>query len=466
MMIATIEKTSPTCAQQRRALLWRLHLWAALIASPFLLAACITGMLYVLTPTIERMQHGHLDTVAVPQGAAPRLYRPLDEAVAAAQAVAPEGWRLFGVVPAFETHQSVRVAFMPPPRSERSQASGHDHHAGAAKPASRPEQGAFLRPTFGIPTRAWVVYVNPYTAQVLGTLVESDRFAVWARKLHSQWQQGDGWRWMIELAASWTLVMLITGVFLWWPRGQASGGVGARVRSSRLRWRQWHVWVGLSLSAISASILITGLTWSQYAGDQIKWLRDATGQTSPRIPARIHSQSVGRDVPMLSWQAAWEAVQREAPTVAALIMPPQGEQGVWRAQQMDASQPTLRYDLLLDAYTGERLYRSGWAEQTLFGKATTVGIPFHRGELGLWNRILLLMFGGGLIFSTLSGWAMVWKRYRAGLAFWPTLPAGAWRSVPIGAWLAGMLGVMLMPLWALSWVLVWGVELAVMMRRN
>ena len=54
---------------RRRSLLWRIHAWAALIASPFALVAALSGMLYAFTPQLEAMLHGHLDKV-VPMGAA------------------------------------------------------------------------------------------------------------------------------------------------------------------------------------------------------------------------------------------------------------------------------------------------------------------------------------------------------------------------------------------------------------
>jgi uncharacterized iron-regulated membrane protein len=38
------------------------------------------------------------------------------------------------------------------------------------------------------------------------------------RTLHSRLLQGDRWRWMIELAASWLFVMLLAGVAPWRPR--------------------------------------------------------------------------------------------------------------------------------------------------------------------------------------------------------------------------------------------------------
>jgi len=92
----------------RRTLLWRLHLWAAMIASPFAVAACLTGLLYAFTPQIESALHGRLDRVAP---AAQRL--PLDEAVAAARQVAPPGAVLHSVVLARGPADTVRVAFLP-----------------------------------------------------------------------------------------------------------------------------------------------------------------------------------------------------------------------------------------------------------------------------------------------------------------------------------------------------------------
>lgn len=411
---------------RRRSLLWRLHFWSALIASPFVLVACLTGLLYVFTPQIERALHGHLDTV-VPQAEA----RPLDEAVAAAQNVVPQDWVLHSVIPAFEADDSVRVAFTAP-MQDKAKSGGHSGHGGASKADGKSQ---FLRPNFGIPARATVVYVNPYSAEVLGQLKESDRFATWARKLHSSLQQGDSWRWMIELAASWTMVMLVTGVYLWWPVAGQSG-LPQKNAKGRIAWRQWHAFMGVALGLISFVIITTGLTWSQNAGSQIKWARDATGQTPPRIPAQFKSAGSAGAQP-LTWEQAVKAIRQQAPEVAMMVMAPKGPEGFWRANQMDRGDPTKRFDLLLDAYSGEKLFYSGWSEQTAFGKATAIGIPFHRGEFGLWNQVLLFVFGAGILFSLVSGWVMFFKRRQASSAFLPALLPGAWRSVSPWAVLGG-----------------------------
>ena len=458
---------------RRRSLLWRIHAWAALIASPFALAAALSGMLYVFTPQLEAMLHGHLDKV-VPVGAA----RPLDASVQLAIQSAPEGWVVHSVLPPLRAEDSVKEAFMPPVRNLRNEHAGH----GAA-----PARPAFLRPSFGVPLSALVVYVNPYPeavqaagtphhAAVLGSLTQSERFSNWARKLHSTYLV-DGWRWVIELAASWLLVMLISGVFLWWPQRQELSQDNAPA-TGRARWQRWHAWTGVTLSLMSAAILVTGLTWSKHAGEQIRWARDALGQQSPRIPGHLRSSPALDAKAMLGWQAAWDAARAIQPQstaqVAMQLMPPRAEDGpggFWRANHLErspgeAGAPTRRFDLLLDAYSGEALYFSGWEAQTAFGKATAIGIPFHRGEFGLWNQALLLLFGLGVVFSILSGWVMYFKRRQRGVAGLPGLLPQAWGSVSAWAWGGSALLLLALPLLALSSMVVLAIEAVLWQRRR
>jgi uncharacterized iron-regulated membrane protein len=141
-----------------------------------------------------------------------------------------------------------------------------------------------------------------------------------------------------------------------------------------------------------------------------------------------------------------------------MIMAPKGPEGVWRANQIDRGDPTKRFDILLDAYSGEKLFYTGWSDQTAFGKATAIGIPFHRGEFGIWNQVLLFVFGAGILFSLVSGWVMFFKRRKTGTAIWPVLLPGAWRSVSFWAWLGGAVMLLAMPVLAMSAVPVAAIE--------
>lgn len=429
---------------RRKSLFWRIHFWAALIASPFALIAALTGILYIFTPQIEVALYDGLDHVT-PIGA----MRPLDDAVAAARVAAPAGWALHSVVPPYKAGDTIKANFAPQ-AGKVSEHEGHNHGPAKAAPAARP--------SFGLPAQAIVVYVNPYTAEVVGSLANQARFSNWAKKLHSRLLQNDNWRWMIELAASWLMVMLLTGIYLWWPRSgqKALPQSGAK---GRLAWKQWHSFIGVALAVMSFAILTTGLTWSKYAGDQIRTLRDSIGQAPPPVPQNLKSTVLEGSVP-LTWQAAWESTRRQTPDVMLQLTPPRGQQGTWRAAAADRGQPEKRFDLVLDAYSGRQLYYSGWDKQTAFSKATAIGIPFHRGEFGWWNQALLLIFGIGVLFSLVSGWVMFFKRRQPGLLGLPRLLPGAWKSASISAWITAAVLCIAMPLLALSAAIVLALEVA------
>jgi uncharacterized iron-regulated membrane protein len=290
---------------------------------------------------------------------------------------------------------------------------------------------------------------------VLGTLAYEDRFSIWARKLHSRLLQDDTWRWMIELAASWMIVMLATGIWLWWPRGHLAAFPRAGMRG-RAFWRQWHAFLGVALSLVSLVILATGITWSMYAGEQVRTARDMVGQGPPQAPRNLKSVPAGT---ALNWQGAWEAARKAAPHISMQLTAPREAEGTWRASNADRSRPTRRFDMQFDAYSGKTLYYSGWDAQTAFGKATAIGIPFHRGEFGWWNQAILLIFGLGLLFSLVSGWVMFFKRRRTGRVGFPSLVPGAWRAASGTFWLAALCLFALLPLLAASAVLVCAAEL-------
>ena len=443
---------------QQRSLLLRVHFWAALIASPIALIAAITGILYIFTPQIEQALYSHLDSVT-PSG----VPQPLDTLVQSALKDVPDGWVLHAVSPAQNPTDSARVIFM----RDVAKKIVPSEHAGHGQPGVSANKGAsqppaFLRTNFGLPNQALVVYVNPYSAQVLGRLPQSERFSIWAKSLHSRYLQNDRWRWIVELAASWLMVMLVTGIYLWWPRGQQSG-LPQSAAKGRLAWKQWHAFVGVAVSLMSAVILVTGLTWSKNAGEQIRWLRDATGQRPPRISAQFTS-TVPENGKMLNWEQAYQAIRHAAPEVSMQITPPAGLAGFWRVSQLDRGQPERLFDLLIDAYSGRTLYYSDWDQQTMFGKATAIGIPFHRGEFGWWNQALLFAFGASIIFSIVSGWVMYFKRQRQGAARLPRLVPDAWKALSVGMGVGALAMCIAMPLLAVSAVPVLMIEAALAWR--
>lgn len=401
---------STTHSTALNRLFWRIHFWAGLISSPIILFAALTGLLYVFTPQIEAWRHADVDRVTV---GAQRL--PLDAQVAAAQAAAPDAALRF-VVPAHAADDSTQVWLRAP----------HAHH-GAAQGVEHEHR---------LPTGS-IVYVNPYTGQVLGQLQEMDRFKTWAKKLHSTALQGDGWRWLIELGASWMLVLFATGLVMWWPRSQAHGSDGWRALlprwgRGRATWRDLHAVIAIALGLVLTIVLVTGLTWAEHSGKRFRDMQRSLLQDAPRAPKGL--KSTGTEGPQLSWQGAYEAARSRAPDIAMQLTPPAGKHSVWRAENFDRSQPTARFSLALDARSGAALFATGWRDFPALAQATAVGIPFHRGEFGVWNQMLLALAALAAVFSVVSGLAMWWLRRPRGKVAAPTLPARTLKAVPLWLW--------------------------------
>ena len=51
-------------------------------------------------------------------------------------------------------------------------------------------------------------------------------------------------------------------------------------------------------------------------------------------------------------------------------------------EQPEDAEPTGKFTLVLDAFSGRTMFYADWDHQTAWGMATN-GIPFHRGEARL-----------------------------------------------------------------------------------
>ncbi|OWJ62221.1 PepSY-associated TM helix domain-containing protein [Paraburkholderia caledonica] len=224
--------------------LWRWHFYAGLFVMPFLVVLAITGTLYCFQPQIEPLLYPQL--LVVESRTAPRM--PADALLARARAAMPTG--------------SVAVTTVIPDTPERSMEF-------IFRLADGEKQS---------------VYVNPYNAEVLGTLSVENRFMQIDRMLHRKLLLGKPGELLMELAACWTLVMIGTGVALWWPRG-ATRARDALVPRFTLKgrplWKSVHAAMGIWLALGALAFVLTGLPWSGSWGKQFKALASAANLGAP-----------------------------------------------------------------------------------------------------------------------------------------------------------------------------------------
>ncbi|HEX3727909.1 MAG TPA: PepSY domain-containing protein, partial [Pirellulales bacterium] len=154
---------------------WRWHFYASLLCIPFVIVLATSGSIYLFKPQIESWNE-----------------RPYDHL------------EMHG--PAVSAADQIRAALEAMPGASFS-AYELPQTASAASRVLLRAKGEAIR-----------AYVHPEKLQVLGLIPEDSRFTRLLFRLHGELLMGDRGSMLVELAASWTIVMIVTGLYLWWPR--------------------------------------------------------------------------------------------------------------------------------------------------------------------------------------------------------------------------------------------------------
>ena len=223
---------------------WRWHFFAGLYVVPFLLMLAITGLLMLASPWTDAWQFGEkLTTVTVSANGQQRL--PAQEQLEKVQAAYPAGQV---------------VEFVPPSQVDQSS----------------------LFKVRGVEASTLLVFVNPYTGEVLGDFANADRLYAIGEEIHGTLLLGKTGDALIELAAGFGFLLVITGLYLHWPRNgtalrrlfipgflQRSGWSRALGQGKRAGWKSIHSSVGFYLSLFLLFFLLTGMAWTGIWGQKL-----------------------------------------------------------------------------------------------------------------------------------------------------------------------------------------------------
>ena len=441
---------------------WRWHFYAGLFCIPFVCWLACTGAVYLFKPQVEAW-----------------LDRPYAHLMRPAEMRAP---------PLAE----VRAALAAEP--------GSVLHAYQLPTA--PDAAAEVLVGKGV--QEWRVWVHPVTLRVLKAVPEDDRFMKVVFRLHGELLLGDRGSVLVELAASWAMVMILTGLYLWWPRSARglAGVLYPRLAAGRrLFWRDLHATAGVWVSALALFLLVSGLPWARSWGGYLKEMRVLAGQAvvrqdwttgrsselaqraalsagslsgqqvarSDAMAGMDHADMAGMRRPALALPpGAYASVDRVAGTAAALhlaypvlVSPPLKPQGAWSGRS-DAQDRPRRVTLRIDGASGRLLKREDFGQRNWVDQAVGVGVAAHEGQLFGWpNQLVGLFTALSLLTVSVSAIVLWWRRRPQGLLGAP-LPAGEPRFSGVLLALVVLMGVLL-PLFGASLALVfvgerWGLS--------
>ncbi len=406
--------------------LWRWHFHAGLLCIPFVLVLALTGSVFLFKPQIDAFADRAVDTLPLASTRASG-----EQHIAAALASLP-GSKLFAYEVSLEPDDAVRVHLY------SQDGTGH------------------------------IVYVHPESLAILKIVPHTARFTEIVRMIHSELLAGRTGSLLVELAASWAIVMLVTGLYLWWPREARglAGVVWPRLRQGRrVFWRDLHAVTGIWVACFALFLLVTALPWTTIAGEGIGEIR-AWVATKPRDwasnTAELHAEH--RELAAAGSVATRLAVDDVVARIAPLALEPpvrlylpNERQNFWRVRAETQNRPKVR-ELELDPGTGALLREHPFAAKTALDKAIHIGIAAHEGQLfGVANQLLGLFTALGLIAMCVSAFVMWWRRRPGGSLGVPAARVAEFRIhsglriaiVAVGLMLP-LLGVALVVLWILD----------------
>jgi uncharacterized iron-regulated membrane protein len=386
--------------------IWRWHFYAGLVVAPFILILSVTGAIYLFNDEINDVLHAHERIVP-----ARSETLPLGRLTAAAEASVPGG-------------RATRIdTWAAPDRSAQVFVTAGD--------------GEKLR-----------VFVDPGTAEVLGSHVYERTLVGFADVFHGSLMLGKAGDAIVELAACWGAVLIVTGLLLWWPRGARTIGqslvprLGARGRTF---WRDLHSVTGVWTALLILFLIVTGLPWANVWGGLLRTGTEIAGIGYPdshrghgSTPAATVKETIGaapwtlEDAPMPSsgehagHHAGHASAASAAPSIdvdqAAEIIArmgmahpyrlslPDGPAGVFTAYTYP-DQPEGQRTLHLDRYSGAVLGDVGFSDYGWAAKAVELGVQLHMGNyFGRWNQALMLLACIGAAGLSITGPVMWWRR--------------------------------------------------------
>ncbi|NUS70444.1 MAG: PepSY domain-containing protein, partial [Ensifer adhaerens] len=219
--------------------IWRWHFFAGLLVIPFMISLALTGGLYLFNDEIDDTVFAYRNVVPV---GAERM--PPSAIVATAVESVPG---------------SAAVSYRTPADADRS-----------------------ARVTVGIGKARMLVFVDPYTGSILDRVAPSEEFNQVVEDLHSLDYFGKSVETIIEIVAGFAILLVFTGIYLWWPRQQTGGVVTVRgTPARRVFWRDLHAVTGIGAGLLIVFLAFSGLLWSGYWGATVNGKLTAMGLGYP-----------------------------------------------------------------------------------------------------------------------------------------------------------------------------------------
>lgn len=340
--------------------LWKWHFIAGLISLPFILVLSVTGGIYLFKSIYE----------------AP-IYKEIKEVI-------PEGKPI--------SYQA---------QWEIAKNSAVKKPTAIIIPIDVNHATEFVSGRFG---EASSIFIDPYEGEVSGEILSKNSFMFKVRKLHGELLLGKSGTLIIELIASWMVVLISTGIFIWWPaRGwQLKGFFIPRLKKGKqIFYRDLHAITGFWISILLLITLAGGFPWTDVFGTNFKWIQKVTNTGFPDDWNGKGITSKENEVPLTLDQMLNIAHQQLLPGITKISLPQQKDD-VFSVSNTYYKDQNRQVNLHFDQYTGKALLKKDWKDVGVLMRGRMWVMTFHQGQLGKWNWLLMLLTALFLVIMSVA----------------------------------------------------------------
>jgi uncharacterized iron-regulated membrane protein len=253
-------------------------------------------------------------------------------------------------------------------------------------------------------------YFAPDDGALLLSRHRDDDWLMWLHELHVDLLGGEAGHQMLGVLGWVCLVLLLTGLYLWWPK---RGRVLAHLKLHRgppvRRWLSWHRSIGVALLPLLLLLTLTGVGMVYHDGARVLLTRVFGGATASPAPLpRATAQAPDWPRVLAQARAAWPDAQ------LTRVSPPPTDGGVigFRARARGEWHPNGRSLVFVDTSGTRLLLRHDATAQPLGARLDEAIYPLHIGAVGgpvyRWATAL----GGMLPAFLLTTGFLFWRRRR------------------------------------------------------
>jgi uncharacterized iron-regulated membrane protein len=257
-----------------------------------------------------------------------------------------------------------------------------------------------------------LVWLAPDGTQVLRRDYWGDTAMTFVYDLHYRLLMGKTGAAVLGIAGLALIVLLITGLIVWWPKGSLSKALRYKRRAPSLRrWRDQHKLVGLS--GLILLLLLTGTGVMLELPDESDTVLSTVAGPPQPLPAPTSAKWEGRQI-RVATAIHTARIALPAARLAWIEVPGPGD-GKFRLRMQQPGDPSRRFPhsfVWVDQYSGRVL---AVCDRDRAGRMATINSwihPLHDGSVaGLTSRILIVIAGLLPLVLFWTGIAQ-WRRKR------------------------------------------------------